>query len=57
MHKIFMKTEIYLFLHDAVVTQECMEDITELNQTLLSVKYAIDLRIIFSNYCCFNVAK
>ena len=57
MHKTFMKTETYLFLHDAIVTLQCMEDITELNQTLLSVKYAIDLGIILSNSCCFNVAK
>ena len=34
-----------------------MEDITELNQTLLSVKYAIGLGIILSNSYCFNVAK
>ena len=52
-----MKTETYLFLHDAIVTQECMKDIAKLNQTLLSVKHVIGLRIILSNSCCFNVAK
>ena len=57
MHKTFMKTETDLFLHYAIVTRECMKGVTELNQTLLSVKYAIDLRIILSNSCCFNVAK